>query len=299
MTDGTWAALAKRYDRHQIMDVLFAAGAGTIISATLNTAGAKPDAELTARFPTDVTTGATVAKMSASAIRLSKARVAPLEPAEWTPESARDARSDGAGRHRRSVPHAAQHPRVSVAAAGVRLHPRQAHADRSHEEMLILRIAWLCNSAYQWSTHEQAARRLGMTDQEILRAGRDPARRSGRTSTPPGRRSVDELHRDGRIGDETWNMLSRHYNTQQLMDVVIAAVGYRMVSMSLNSLGLQLEPGARGLPVLISKREDVYLGGVSVAGSSQSAPRYLPSSTEKRRKRPSSPSPLMLPLLKL
>lgn len=61
-------------------------------------------------------------------------------------------------------------------------------------------------------------------------------------------RSVDELHRDSTISDATWNTLRRHYNTQQLMDVVITAAGYRMVSMALNSLGLQLEPGARGLP---------------------------------------------------
>jgi 4-carboxymuconolactone decarboxylase len=252
MTDATWAALAKRYDRNQIMDVLFAAGAGTIISATLNTAGVPLDAALTARLPTDVPAGTTVARMSASEIRLNKPRVAPLEPAEWTPEVLAMLDPTNSGRPIGAVFRTyAQHPRAYLSRQLVSdyIRAKLTLTDRT-KEMLILRIAWLCNSAYQWNTHEQAARRLGMTDQEILALAQGPGAAVWEPFDAAVIRSVDELHRDGRIGDGTWNMLSRHYNTQQLMDVVIAAVGYRMVSMSLNSLGLQLEPGARGLPLL-------------------------------------------------
>jgi hypothetical protein len=34
------------------------------------------------------------------------------------------------------------------------------------------------------------------------------------------------------------------------MDVLITAGGYRMVSMALNALGVQLEPGAERFPVV-------------------------------------------------
>jgi 4-carboxymuconolactone decarboxylase len=190
--------------------------------------------------------------MSASAIRLNKARVAPLEPAEWTPGVRAMLDPTNSGRPIGAVFRTyAHHPRAYASRQLVSdyIRARLTLTDRT-KEMLILRIAWLSNSAYQWSTHEQAARRLGMTDQEILGLAQGPGAPVWERFDAAVVRSVDELHRDSRIGDETWNVLSRHYNTQQLMDVVIAAVGYRMVSMSLNSLGLQLEPGARGLPVL-------------------------------------------------
>ena len=61
-------------------------------------------------------------------------------------------------------------------------------------------------------------------------------------------RAADELRRDDTITDATWAALSRHYNTQQLMDVVITTAGYRMVSMALNSFGVQLEEDDRGFP---------------------------------------------------
>ena len=61
-------------------------------------------------------------------------------------------------------------------------------------------------------------------------------------------RAADELRHDDMIMDATWAALSRHYNTQQLMDVVITAAGYRMVSMALNSFGVQLEADDKGFP---------------------------------------------------
>jgi len=61
-------------------------------------------------------------------------------------------------------------------------------------------------------------------------------------------RAADELHRDAIISDQTWSILGEHYNTQQLMDIVITTGGYRLIAMGMNSLGVQLEPGAQGFP---------------------------------------------------
>jgi len=57
---------------------------------------------------------------------------------------------------------------------------------------------------------------------------------------------VDELHSDACVSDSTWAALSERYNEQQLMDVVFTVGQYNMVSMALNSFGVQLDKGVAG-----------------------------------------------------
>jgi hypothetical protein len=59
-------------------------------------------------------------------------------------------------------------------------------------------------------------------------------------------RAVDELHDDAMIGDATWKGLSERYDTQQLMDLVFTVGQYNLVSMALNTLGVQLDDGIDG-----------------------------------------------------
>jgi alkylhydroperoxidase family enzyme len=54
-------------------------------------------------------------------------------------------------------------------------------------------------------------------------------------------RAVDELHGDAFITDTTWATLNARYDTNQMMDLVFAVGQYTMVSMALNSFGVQLE----------------------------------------------------------
>ncbi len=48
--------------------------------------------------------------------------------------------------------------------------------------------------------------------------------------------------------DATWQGLAEHYDTQQLIDLVFTVGQYNMVSMALNTLGVQLEAGSPGFP---------------------------------------------------
>ena len=41
-----------------------------------------------------------------------------------------------------------------------------------HREILILRIGWLCQSAYEWGQHTRIGRRCGLTEEEIKRITR-------------------------------------------------------------------------------------------------------------------------------
>ena len=59
-------------------------------------------------------------------------------------------------------------------------------------------------------------------------------------------RATDELHRDAMISDATWKQLAERYDTQQLMDLVFTVGQYNLVSMALNSFGVQRDDGVPG-----------------------------------------------------
>ena len=113
-------------------------------------------------------------------------------------------------------------------------------------ELLILRIGFLCQSGYEWGQHVLIARQAGMTDEEIR------ACQTG--SAAPGLADLDrllfkateELHEDAHVSDATWAGLAQHLNTQQLMDVVFTVGQYNLVSMALNSFGVQADAGLPG-----------------------------------------------------
>ena len=113
-------------------------------------------------------------------------------------------------------------------------------------EMLILRIGWLCRSEYEWGQHVLIASQAGLTDEEIerIKAGPDAAGWSDLESSLL--RAVDELRADAFISNPTWQALTVHLNRQQMLDLIFTVGQYNMVSMALNSLGVQLDEGVPG-----------------------------------------------------
>jgi alkylhydroperoxidase family enzyme len=117
-----------------------------------------------------------------------------------------------------------------------------------HRELLILRIGWLCKSEYEWSAHSRIARDIGFTDDELIRITTGPGAPEWTPFEATLLRAVDELHSDAFVTNATWQALSEQYDTQQLMDLVATVGTYNMVSMILNSWGVQLEEGFTGFP---------------------------------------------------
>ena len=113
-------------------------------------------------------------------------------------------------------------------------------------ELLILRTGWLCRSEYEWGQHVVLGRQAGLGDEEI---GRVPAGPDG-----PGwdkwdatlLRAADELHGDSCVSDATWTALAERYDERQLIELVMLVGHYHLVAFSLNSLGVQREPGVPG-----------------------------------------------------
>lgn len=111
-------------------------------------------------------------------------------------------------------------------------------------ELLILRIGWLCQAEYEWSRHALIARRSGVGAEELHRIAEGPMAEGWSAFDSALLRCADELHRDGMVSDTTWMALSKRYSTRQLMDAVLTVGEYNLISMVLNSLGVQFDEGA-------------------------------------------------------
>ncbi len=113
-------------------------------------------------------------------------------------------------------------------------------------ELLILRVGWRCQSEYEWGQHVIIGRAAGITDDEIERIKRGPTAEGWDPFDATLLRAADELHDDACIGDDTWAALAARYDERQLIEVPMVVGQYHLVSFTLNSLGVQREPGVTG-----------------------------------------------------
>jgi 4-carboxymuconolactone decarboxylase len=108
-------------------------------------------------------------------------------------------------------------------------------------EMAILRVGWLCRSGYEFHQHTRIGKQCGLSDAEIERLKYSPDATGWTEAESALLRAVDDLHGDQFIGEETWQLLGKHYDTRQIIDLVFAVGQYTLVSMALNSFGVQIE----------------------------------------------------------
>jgi alkylhydroperoxidase family enzyme len=113
-------------------------------------------------------------------------------------------------------------------------------------ELLILRTGWRCRSEYEWGQHVLIGRQAGLTDHEVDRIKDGPQAPGWSSLDAALLRAADELHDDSCISDGTWAVLSAHYSERQLIEVPMLVGHYHLVAFTLNSLGVQREPGVPG-----------------------------------------------------
>ena len=86
---------------------------------------------------------------------------------------------------------------------------------------------------------------------EIMVNGKDSVfveRLGGRPELSEVRLTKEQLVHDHFIDAATWRALAAVWNEQQLMDLVFAVGQYTLVSMALNSFGVQLEDTTERFP---------------------------------------------------
>src|SRR5699024_9808789 len=123
-----------------------------------------------------------------------------------------------------------------------------ARLDDRDRELLVLRTGWLCNSAYEWGQHVIIGRAAGLSDDEIAAIAHGPDHPAWSSDDADLLRAADELHRDNRIGDDTWRSLAARYDEQQLIEICMVVGQYHLVAFTLNSLEVVPEPGLPAMP---------------------------------------------------
>lgn len=113
-------------------------------------------------------------------------------------------------------------------------------------ELAILRVGWLCRAEYEWGQHVEIGLGAGLGEEEIRRIAAGPDAPGWSPADADLLRVVDELHAHQFVSDATWKAVASRWTTQQLMDLVFAVGQYTLVSMALNTFGVQLDPGVRG-----------------------------------------------------
>jgi alkylhydroperoxidase family enzyme len=115
-------------------------------------------------------------------------------------------------------------------------------------ELLILRTGWNCQSEYEWAQHVVIGRAAGLSEEEIQRVPAGPDGGGWSQFDATLLRAADELHQDWCISDATWTALAEVYDDPQLIELPMLVGQYHLVAMTLNSLGVQLDPGLSGFP---------------------------------------------------
>jgi alkylhydroperoxidase family enzyme len=120
-------------------------------------------------------------------------------------------------------------------------------ADR---ELIISRTTALCRADYEWAVHAfYFGRQVGL-DGDVLRATRRLDGTAGQGLTERQRLLIllcDELHADADVSDDLWARIERIWPVPELLELVVVATFYRIISALVNTLRLEHEPYARDL----------------------------------------------------
>ena len=114
-------------------------------------------------------------------------------------------------------------------------------------EIVILRVGWNAQSEYEFGQHTVIGKQAGLTDDEIGRLAQAGIAGWGDDDAAL-LRLADELCENDIVSDGTWKALTSRWDEPQLLELLMLAGYYRLVSGVLNSAGVALEPTTPGWP---------------------------------------------------
>ncbi|MFP5382674.1 MAG: carboxymuconolactone decarboxylase family protein [Gammaproteobacteria bacterium] len=108
-------------------------------------------------------------------------------------------------------------------------------------ERVILRVAWLCRSEYEWGQHVQISGRIGLPSAELPWIAEGPAAPQWPDHQRLLMQAVNEFHADRFVTDATWNALAATYPPDVMIELMMLIGHYEMLAGVLNSVGVEME----------------------------------------------------------
>jgi alkylhydroperoxidase family enzyme len=118
------------------------------------------------------------------------------------------------------------------------LSPRQ-------RELLVLRVAAVRQSEYEWAQHVVLAGDVGLDEGDIARVAEGPGAEGWSGLEGAMLQAVDELLADAVVTDATWSALATELDVQQLMDLVFTVGAYDLLAMAFRTFGVELDADLR------------------------------------------------------
>ena len=113
-------------------------------------------------------------------------------------------------------------------------------------ELLVLRVAAVRGSAYEWAQHAVLAGDVGLSPDEVAAIAEGPGAGDWSPLEAAMVQAVDELVTDAELSDDTWAALSAELDAQQLLDLVFTVGAYDLLAMALKSFGTPLDDDLLG-----------------------------------------------------
>jgi alkylhydroperoxidase family enzyme len=137
--------------------------------------------------------------------------------------------------------------RMRPLGAGILAHGRLEPRER---EIVVHRTCARAGAEYEWGVHVMVfGRPLGLSEEQIAASVQGKADDLAWSASDADLVALaDELHDTATVSDGLWTRLAARFDDQQLLELLITAGWYRLLSYVINAAGVEREPWAERFP---------------------------------------------------
>ena len=107
---------------------------------------------------------------------------------------------------------------------------------RRETELAILRVAHLRDCEYEFEHHVRLGRRAGVGPADVARVQEGPEASGWSERERALLRTVDELHEDGDLHDDTWTQLRAQVDERRAIELIMLVGHYEMLATTITAL---------------------------------------------------------------
>lgn len=117
----------------------------------------------------------------------------------------------------------------------------QAKLDARLRELAILRIAFLCDSQYEWYQHEILAKQIGVSELQISAARQDEGSLVFNDQERAVLKYTEEITVNVKSSEESFSELAQFLSNQEIVELTLTIGFYNMVARFLENTGVEIE----------------------------------------------------------
>ena len=110
-----------------------------------------------------------------------------------------------------------------------------------HYELVVLRVAALCDAAYEWEHHVVTGKERGLSDVDIEHIRVGPSAKGWERADKSLLSAVDECITGHRVCAETLETLSGDYTDEQILDIIATVVMYQAMAIVTRTFDIPID----------------------------------------------------------